>query len=243
MAALIDEKGYLSFADLMESFPRVSEMTLRKDLKYLDETGRIIRVHGGARSLQNVLKGDAPLTERMSVNILQKRLIAQKATSLLSPGASVFLDSGSTMFEFAKVFPDIPGTVFCGGLNNLMELSRLHQPDLYVLGGALNKPSKSVRDAGLSQWMKDIHFDLAFIAVNGYTREQGFNCISAARWEFEKAVLARSSKIIVLMDSGKVGKSNPFSICRPQNIDVLVSDDGLPQDMRDQFLELSVPVL
>ena len=49
---LINEKGTVSFSQIKEAFPGVSEMTLRTDLKLLDEARRILRIHGGAKSVQ-----------------------------------------------------------------------------------------------------------------------------------------------------------------------------------------------
>ncbi len=48
---LINEKGTVSFSQIKNVFSNVSEMTLRTDLKLLDEAKRILRIHGGARSL------------------------------------------------------------------------------------------------------------------------------------------------------------------------------------------------
>lgn len=243
MVELINQKGQISLMELSQAFPGLSEMTLRKDLKALDDSGQVVRIHGGARSLMHIISGDAPLSSRMMTNQLKKQLIAQKAVPLVRPGASVFLDSGSTMTEFAKVYPDHKGIVFCAGLTCLNELSRLSQPDLYVLGGLLNKPSKSVRDAGLLPQIAQLHFDLAFISVNGYTRQSGFNCLSSARWAIQQAIFDRSDQVIVLMDSRKVGRLCPFALCHPDRVDILVSDGDLPPEELAYLRKQGVQVL
>ena len=51
---MVDAEGQITFAQLKSAFPNVSEMTLRTDLKHLNESGRIVRVHGGARSAEIV---------------------------------------------------------------------------------------------------------------------------------------------------------------------------------------------
>ena len=58
----VNLRGTMTFSALMQMFPNISEMTLRKDLKSLDEEGKLVRIHGGARSLDTVLNADAPLT-------------------------------------------------------------------------------------------------------------------------------------------------------------------------------------
>lgn len=239
----VNQRGTVNFSTLIEMFPEVSEMTLRKDLKNLDEERKLVRIHGGARSLDTVRGLDMPLKQRLCQNIEMKEQIARKACALITQNASIFLDSGSTMTELARCFPDIPCQVFTGGLFCINELSRLDKVELYLLGGRLNKDSQSVRDARLTRDVESIYFDIAFIAVNGFSVENGFCCKSAERWEMEKAVVRRSARVIVLMDSSKVGTICTFSICAPEQIDVLVSDDGLDKKTRAYLTQKGVEVI
>ena len=61
---LINEKETVTFAQLKEEFPDVSEMTLRTDLKCLDQEKKILRVHGGARSVQVIIGTDGFLNRK-----------------------------------------------------------------------------------------------------------------------------------------------------------------------------------
>lgn len=240
---IVNKKGTVSFSTLMSMFPEVSEMTLRKDLKSLDAARKIVRIHAGARSLDTIHGSDAPLEQRLGQNIEKKQQIARKARALIEENAAIFLDSGSTMTALARQFPDIPCTVFTGGLSCATELSSLKNPEIYLLGGRLNKGSLSVRDTRLAQELADVYFDIAFIAVNGFSMENGFCCKSASRWEMERAVIRRSAKAVVLMDSSKEGKIRTFSICGAEQIDTLVSDDGLRQETRAYLEQRGVDVL
>lgn len=239
----VNQRGTVMFSTLMQMFPDVSEMTLRKDLKNLDEEGRLVRIHGGARSLDTVHGVDTPLTQRLSQNIDLKREIALKARALVQSETTVFLDSGSTMTELAKAFPDVPCAVFTGGLSCVQELSRLEHADIYVLGGRLNKSSMSMRDARLAHDLESLYFDLAFISVNGFSMENGFSCRSSDRWHMERTVVSRAARVVVLMDSTKVGRVYPFSICRPDGIDVLVSDGGLDKEACRMLESAGIEVL
>ena len=103
---LVNQEGQLTFSRLKDAFPEVSEMTLRTDLKHLDETGAIIRIHGGARSMDTLAGTDGTLTQRTARNVALKNEIAVKARSLLRPGSSVFIDSGSTTTAFCRQIPN-----------------------------------------------------------------------------------------------------------------------------------------
>ena len=70
---LINENGTVSFSQIKKAFPQVSEMTLRTDLKFLDEEQRILRVHGGARSVQVLIGTDDDLNRKAVRNIPEKQ--------------------------------------------------------------------------------------------------------------------------------------------------------------------------
>ena len=59
----------VTFAQLKEKFSSVSDMTLRTDLKYLDQAKKIVRIHGGAKSLEEVAGNDDVLKLRYGRNI------------------------------------------------------------------------------------------------------------------------------------------------------------------------------
>ena len=75
---LVDAEGQITFAQLKSAFPNVSEMTLRTDLKHLNESGRIVRVHGGARSAEIVAGAEDFFSKRVQRNREQKQAIAKK---------------------------------------------------------------------------------------------------------------------------------------------------------------------
>ena len=122
---LVNRKGSISFAQLKEAFPSVSEMTLRTDLKALDEARRVVRVHGGVKSVEQVVGTDDLLSRRSARNAEAKQIIAEKATALLRPNTTLFLDSGSTATAVARCIPDQPMLIYTSGLSCAMELAKL----------------------------------------------------------------------------------------------------------------------
>ena len=80
---LINEKGTVSFSQIKDAFSNVSEMTLRTDLRLLDEAKRILRIHGGARSVEVVIGTDDFLKRKSVRNIPEKQRIGEKALTLL----------------------------------------------------------------------------------------------------------------------------------------------------------------
>ena len=101
MVDAINELGSISLGELKKRFPDVSEMTLRRDLEALDSERRIIRIHGGAKSVDVVIGTDDLFAKRILRNAGAKKRIAEKAAELVKPNVSIFLDSGTTATELA----------------------------------------------------------------------------------------------------------------------------------------------
>lgn len=239
---LINDRSQVSFSELVEQFPDVSEMTLRNDLKFLDSNRQIIRVHGGARSLDTVIDIDDPLHNRISKNYEKKQEIAKKAVRLIQPRGAIFLDSGSTMIELAKIFPDEKCKIFTVGIPCTMELARLNRVDVHVFGGRLKRESLSVSGVRTLQEIQNVNFNLAIIGVTGYRRDKGFCCSSEERCEINRAIMSRAEKVMVLMDSQKVGKSDTYILGEPQDIDIFISDGELAEDVREALEQKGVEV-
>jgi DeoR family transcriptional regulator of aga operon len=79
IVTLINERGEVTFTQLKEAFPNVSDMTLRTDLKNLDDSKRIVRIHGGARSVDVVVGTDDFMSRRSIRNVDAKKAIVMKA--------------------------------------------------------------------------------------------------------------------------------------------------------------------
>ena len=160
IVALINEEGQISFSKLKESFPDISDMTLRTDLKYLDEMGKVIRIHGGARSVETLAGTDGLYLARATRKQSEKLEIAQKAVNLLPHNATLFIDSGSTTTLFCRTLPDAAYEIYTCGISCATELSRLSQPKVHLLGGEMNRYSLSVAGPQAVLQAQNYHFDI-----------------------------------------------------------------------------------
>jgi DeoR family transcriptional regulator of aga operon len=230
IAELINTKGSVSFAQLKEAFPNVSEMTLRTDLKYLDGEKKIIRVHGGAKSIYQVVGTDGLIGVRAVMNTDAKQVIAEKAARLIHPGSTIFLDSGSTAAQLAKMIPDQGNIIYTTGLNCAVELARLGEAKVYVPGGAMNRYSLSVFGMSVIEELEKVNFDIAFMGVTKASLEAGFTCGSYEEAALKQAALRRSERRIILMDSSKINQKSIFSIAAINEVDTIISDGYLPED-------------
>lgn len=240
---LINREGQITFSRLKSAFPDLSEMTLRTDLKYLDEIGAIIRIHGGAKSIETVAGTDGFLAQRTIRNHDLKIQIAQKAATLIRGQSSVFLDSGSTTTTLSKYIPDGPRQIFTSGLSCAMELAALKDATVHVIGGTLNKYSQSVAGSRSILEIQSYHFDICFIGVTSFSPEIGFCCEASDDCELKKTAIKQSSYVVALMDSSKFGMVNTNCICPVNGVDAVITDNGLTSEQRQYFEHCSVTVL
>ncbi len=243
MLNLINERGAISFAQLKSAFPNVSEMTIRNDLKTLDELKHIVRVHGGAKSVDRIIGTDDLINKRAIRNVDKKNEIADKAVKLLFPGTSVFLDSGSTLTSFASKIPDQSQLIFTSGLLCAIELAKLKNIHLYIIGGNINKLSMSVKGSDSCEKVKENNYDIVFLGTTGYIKGIGFNCGSDEEAALKRAVISRADKVVVLMDSTKIDISNPFNFATVNDIDIVVSDSYLEPELKKYFQNNSVEII
>ncbi|MCD8091253.1 MAG: DeoR/GlpR family DNA-binding transcription regulator [Clostridiales bacterium] len=243
IARLVDEMGTVSFSKLKEKFPNVSEMTLRTDLKCLDEEKRILRIHGGAKSVQVLIGTDDLLTRKSYRNIEEKNIIAKKALTLLKPGITFYLDSGSTTTAFARCIPDQPGIIYTSALSCAMELLELEKPEVIMPGGRLNRFSQSVCGISAVRELERVNFDLVFLGVTGCCPSAGFTCGINDEALLKQTAMNRAEQTVVLMDSSKLDVKCSFRICGLSDIDIIISDGKLPADFLDECRRKEVTVL
>ncbi len=240
---LINEHGTVSFSQLKDEFPNVSEMTLRTDLRLLDEAKRIVRIHGGAKSVQVVIGTDDYLSKRSVRNISEKQRIAEKAVGLIRPDTTIFLDSGSTATIAARLFPDQSNLIYTTGLSCATELANLSKPVVMIPGGTLNRYSQSVCGIGAVKELKRVNFSQTFLGVTSYSSGTGFTCGSNDEAILKETAIRQSDQTIVLMDSSKVGVKGTFNICGLDQVDMVISDGNLPEEFLEECRRFQVKVL
>lgn len=239
----INEKGNITFAQLEKRFPNVSQMTLRTDLKALDELRKIVRVHGGAKSVEVVLGTDDYIGQRTVRNVEEKESIAKKALKFIRPNITVFLDSGSTTTVLARIWPDQPDFIFTSSIVCAAELSKLKNPTVFIVGGKLNKYSMSVCGLQAIESLKSVNFDLAVLGVTSYSSDSGFSCGVLMESYLKQAALRQSAEKIVLMDSSKTGKKSTFQVCWLKEVDTVISDQNISDDFQTECEEAGVALL
>lgn len=163
---LVNVGGAVSVQALVEYF-HISEATVRRDLVALQQAGRLRRVHGGATSLN----GDNPLyeadmeelTHKYAFHMVEKRQIAQYASSLINDDDFVYLDAGSTVEQMADFLSESKAAFMT---NNLPLATKLATNGCHVsiLPGRIKGTTAAVVGADMIQSLKKYHLRKVFLA-------------------------------------------------------------------------------
>jgi len=237
----IEEKEAATLKEMKALFPDVSLMTIHRDLEYLEQRGIIQRVRGGAQAIGTAVE---PIFEaREQENSAFKRLIAQKAISLIKPGSSIFLDSGTSCFALARLMPDVEVNIFTIGPNIAIELMKLNNPSINICGGNLNRANLALSGQNTLDMIAEINIDTAFIGTGGYTRENGFTGGKESEARAKALVIKKARTVVALMDSSKLGKILPFTFARLSDFNYIINDGILPEDFLEEAGHLNVTII
>ncbi len=244
IAELLDKRGKLTLNQLDTYFPDVSQMTLRRDLLQLEQAGRIIRVRGGAMSVKEVQKvSSEPYAKKTAMHTDEKIRIAQKAANLIEENCSLFIDGGTTAMCLAKELPDIPMHIFTNGLAVAIELAQKKNLNVTMLGGQVMKENLSTASPVATSYFENTNFELAIISASAFTPQNGFSCGSMVEADLLKMARRKAKSMYMMLDSSKIGKIMPHTFARMQDIDVLITDDEFPQDLKDEFIRNDIVVM
>lgn len=112
-----------------------------------------------------------------------------------------------------------------------------------IIGGAINKSNISTYGPAAKKDLENINIDVAFVASTAFSVKSGFSCGNIYDAELKRGVLDRATLKIILMDSSKTETTMPYTFARPGDIDILISDDGLSEELRSLFEENGTQVL
>ena len=206
----------------------VSEVTIRKDLQFLEDQGLILRTHGGARIAQDAGRL-LPLQVRERENPELKRRIAERAAQLVREDESVFLDSGSTCRALARTLRDTHRSirVITVSLEIMNILAECVSVGLYALGGSFRREAGAFVGPSSLINLPNYHIDICFIGTRGFTPAGVFSSQNVIEGQLKKEILARSARRAILADSTKAGVTAFSVFARPENVDILITDaDG-----------------
>lgn len=200
----------------------VSEDTIRRDLQELSDSGKLIKVHGGAlsQSFNNIAY---PLNTIYAQS--DKKRIALKAVSLIKDGMVVLTGGGTTIIEMARALPPaLSASFISGSIPAIVEYMNHPTIDVIVLGDKVSKVSKMTIGADALTRIKYLKADICFLGINAIDLQHGITDNDWDVVQLKQQMIASSQKVVCLTISEKINSLQPIHVCTANKIDILITE-------------------
>lgn len=222
MTQLLRARGYLPVAEICRRF-NVSEATARRDLVALAGQKTVVRTFGGA--LADYERRFTPFSDRLNVAARAKAKIGAAAVEQVSPGMTVFIDAGTTLFALANLLRRRPMQmrIVTHSLAVAECLSNVREIQIDLLGGRL-VANQSVLLGDETLWaLRRYRFDWAFLGVEAFNEEAFWNS-SDEVVAVQRAVVERAEHHAVCADAGKLNAGAPALLLKWPDLDTLITN-------------------
>ena len=219
---------------------KVSAVTIRKDLKLLEEKGLLFRNHGGA-SLENPYTEERDVIEKAGIYSAQKKLIAQAAAERIQENDSIIIASGTTAQELSKALkPKVRLNVITSSLLVAAELLKHPTIDIIQLGGNVRHRSASVIGHHAEHILKQVSSHQLFLGADGIDFDFGCSTTNLEEAILNQKMIQSAQKIILMVDSSKFGKRSLAKICDLEEISEIITDKDISDAVAERILGMGI---
>lgn len=231
IVTLVQQQGEVNIRELARRL-EVSEMTIHRDLDYLEENRYLYKKRGAAVYVEQ--------TDRDTGGFYmdEKRRIGKAAAALIQPGQSILFDNSTTALECARFLEGIPGlTFYTTNLEAAVILARYPGCVLYCSGGYYFPDSKGFTGSQAEEFVSRVHADVCVIGASGIDTARGITNPYPMHSALQRRIIEQSDFRILAADHSKFGKVAMEKAADLSEIDVIVTDSGISQEIVRQYGE------
>jgi DeoR/GlpR family transcriptional regulator of sugar metabolism len=221
---------------------KVSEDTVRRDLRELAEAGLLQRVHGGALLTS---PATASYADRQKQAPKEKEAIAKSAAKLVRPGQVVILDGGTTTLQVAHHLPlNLVATVITNSPPIAMALAEEHDRiEVIVLGGRLYKTALVNVGTTAIESLRTIRADICMLGVCSLHPEVGISVANLDEAHVKKAMIAGAAEVIGLATEAKLDTAANYVVDSIRALTYLVTAPTVSLDRLQTYADLGITIV
>jgi DeoR family transcriptional regulator of aga operon len=247
---LLLRDGKTSIDDLTAAL-RASPASIRRDLTRLEERGLVHRTHGGALLAHNgsavyePFRFDASFAEREERFAAEKHRIARAAANLVQEHETIGLAAGTTTTLVARQLVHRKHLhIITNAVNIGMELSSSRTLQTTLSGGSMRLAGAfSLVGPAAVESLASVVMDRLFLGVTGVDATRGATIIEVEEGAVFRAMVRQAQQVVVVADSSKMGRVSPAVVCPASEIDLIITDDGIPESTAKAFAAKGIRVL
>ncbi|MBS6954441.1 MAG: DeoR/GlpR transcriptional regulator [Enterocloster asparagiformis] len=231
---IIDEvqtNGIVKVAEISERLG-CSEVTIRNDIRKLDQQGVLKKTYGGAVRKENGLLVEFIPGESF-LNSDKKYRIAKRAYEYIENGDSIMIDDSTTGYHLAKYIKEHDEKQIVVVTNSILsaaELTSAKHVDLFVVGGHVMGNPPSCLDNMTVGAVGQYHVAKAFVGVNGINLKIGLTSMGTPQMDVKREIIRNSDETYVIADSSKFGNRNMFTVCPMTAIHKVITDTDIKRE-------------
>ena len=233
----LSEDGELSVPALAHEFG-LSEVTIRSDLKALEDSGWLNRKRGkAAPSIHpNILERQKDHTE-------EKNAIAHFAASLVRDGDVIMIEAGTTTALVAKHLWGKRDVHIVTNSTLFFSYARTN-PNLQITmtGGEFRRSTESLVGPLALETIAKLNVRLAFVGTDGFSLERGVTTNLFEGAEVVKAMKNHAETTILLADSGKYGKIGFIQVLPLQDINLILTDKNISDSAMEELKSCGISI-
>ncbi len=239
----LEHEGRVTVKELSDMM-QVSEVTIRQDLRALEEQGLIERTYGGA-----VYRGGSMNLRELSFNVRMNKMNKEKqafaafAASLVQDGYSIALDSSTTAYALIPHLKKLSKlTIVTNGLMTAHSFLEHDERKIRVMiaGGRLR--NDSISTVGNPEDLPDINLNIGFFSCHGITPDIGATEVDGDEVMMKQALMSRCLQKVFLIDSTKWGRVAPYTIATSSELTYIITSEDAPEEQVARLRELGVRV-
>ncbi|MCD6317641.1 DeoR/GlpR transcriptional regulator [Candidatus Aerophobetes bacterium] len=233
---LITERGIIRISELSTRL-RVSENTIRRDLRSLEKLDILQRVHGGAilKDFYKFKSKDLPFISREGKYVEEKDRIGRRAADLIRSEEIIFLDAGTTVAYVPKHIKHRSRlTVITNALNIAMEMNGQGKIVVILTGGIFRKEINCLIGFPAEDFIGGLEIDKAFIGASGVSVDKGVTNLVPLDTGVKKAAIKAAKEVILLVTHDKLNKTSLDYVAPITAVHKIITDKNAPpQKIRD----------
>lgn len=230
--------GELTSVKILSEKLKVSSVTIRQDLNFLESEGLLKRVHGGA-----ALRDADDIVNRMSINYEKKLRIARKLSQYVKEGETILIESGSANALLARELAEKNVTIITTNVYIARQFRRNQKAGIILLGGIYQHESESLVGKITRVCIDQLNFNKAFLGIDGYTVKSGFTLRDLFRAEVSAYIIRKSSEVFIVSDSTKFGKTELTAICQTCDVQHVATDTGLDKKYVTELTKAGIDLI
>lgn len=226
----LEKNGSVVVSVLAKEFS-VSTMTIRRDLSFFEKQGILETNYGGAHIRQDrILTPDFSLrNEKM---IMNKREIGRKAAGYLKDGDTIFMDTGTTVLQMARYFPDIHATIITNSLSIVQYMSSNSKVKLIVAPGVYRQDVGGTTDCDTLEFLKRFYVDKSFLGAMACKPAYGATSSDEIDAKIKRTMWEHSETSYLLVDHTKFFSKTLVQYNELSDFSFILTDEVLDDEMQ-----------